>query len=128
MDFSRFDAAAKDIANGVENVQDRSAISDNFIFKDIFIAIMNRWKLDTEFRELCYLSFFFLLRTQSEGLPAKRASNSERLPDRSIPSAHSLIGLRSVGCEDRLVLKLIKQKIGKFFHFNETLLLRWKCN
>ena len=56
----------------------------------------------------------FLLRVQSEGIPAIRASSNDRILDRSPIKAQSLIGLRDIGGEDRLVLKLTKRKNNRY--------------
>ena len=71
------------------------------------------------------LSFVFLLRDQSEGLPAARASNTERLLGRSVSIDHSLIGLRSVGGEDRLVFNITNsEKSQERIRFDVSLFFR----
>ena len=61
------------ISRGLSNIQDLSVKFDNFIFKEIFVALINRGGLDTEIGRLFYVSFIFLMRVQSEGLPMQRA-------------------------------------------------------
>ena len=98
------------IARGLFNVQDLSAKFDNFIFKEIFAALIRHEGLDTEIGRLFYVSFVFLLRVQSEGLPMKRASSIDRLSDKSPTNDQSLIAIRDVAGEDRLILKLRTRK------------------
>ena len=89
--------SAHAVARGLINIQDRSAIFDNFIFKEFPIYILKREPLPTEFDRLCLIAFVFLLRVQSEGLPVVRAINIDKLLDRSVTPHKSTICIRSVG-------------------------------
>ena len=61
-----------------------------------------------------YFSFLFLLRVQSECLPLRRASVLGDLMDRG-PAAHpALIGLRDIGREQRISMKLARRENQRY--------------
>ena len=108
-----YDESAHAVARGLTNIRDVSATFDNFIFKEIFRALLAHEGLDSEEGKLFYVSFVFLLRVQSEAIPMRRASNSDRILDKSPVEFKSVIGIRDIGGEDRLVLKLKTRKNQK---------------
>ena len=98
------------IAKGLVHARGYIATFDNFIFKELFIKIINRESIQTEFGRLCYISFVFLLWVHSDGIPSIRASNADRITEKSAIVRQALIGVRDIAGDDRLRLKLRKRK------------------
>ena len=104
------DQAVSAVARGLRKAQDLSFQFDNYMFRKDLVRFLEHETLQSEFGLLGYLSFLFLLRVQSEGLPIHRASLQEPLLDRSPQKLQALIGLREVAGEKRLILKLKTRK------------------
>ena len=71
---------------------------------------MRHETFESEFGRLGYVSYLFVLRLQSEALPIMYAFDGEPLLSRSGSFAKSTIGLRRIGNEDRIVLRLAFRK------------------
>ena len=62
---------------------------------------------------LFYLSYLFLLRVPSEGLPILRDALSGNISDKSPQAVNAFMAVRAVGDSTRLILKLKKRKLNK---------------
>ena len=108
------DDAVSAMARGLRKAQNLSFAFENYIFRPCLVRFINHETLQSEFGLLGYLSFLFLLRVQSEGIPIRRASLYEPLLERA-PQLHpALIGVRDVGGESRLILKLSTRKNTRY--------------
>ena len=103
--------SARAVACALINIPDRSAIFDNFIFNGVFIAFLKLEPLTAEFWQIMLFSLF-RIRAQSEGSPTIRGSNSDNLAYLPETSRKSTIGIRHLGGEDRLLLKLRTRTIS----------------
>ena len=100
-----YDNSILDIAKDICNIQDLSVKFDNFIFKEVSVALILQECLGEEFGRLFYFPFVFSIRVQSEGPLVKRATSTDRLLGKSPIIDQALIAIRDIGGDDRLVLK-----------------------
>ena len=105
--------AVRGVAKGLANAQDISFRFDNFIQKELFIRLIRFELLSSEVGRLFYLSYLFLLRVPSEGLPIQRAAVSDVITTKAPQEGKALLGIRVIGDSPRLVLKLKKRKLNK---------------
>ena len=105
--------AVRCVAKGLANAQDISFRLDNFIQKDLFLRLIRFETLPSEIGRLFYLSYLFLLRVPSEGLPIRRAALNDILTTKSPQAGMASMGIRSIDNAPRLILKLKKRKLNK---------------
>ena len=101
-----YDSSVSAVSRGLRKAQDLSGKFDNYMLRPDLQAFIAHESLSSDFGLLGYLSFLFLLRVQSEGLPLRRVSINDNLLDRSRGSFPALIGLCDINGENRLVMKL----------------------
>ena len=75
--------AVRGAAKGLANPQDVSSRFDNFTQKDLLVNMVQFETLKSEIGRLFYLSYLFLLRAASEGLPIRRAANGDIITTKS---------------------------------------------
>ena len=97
--------AVKTIATGLENAQDKSFQSPNFIQSKDLIAILRHVKLDNELGHLCFMAYLFSLRVPSEALTARRAFSNDPLMKFTPQEDKALIGIRTYKNTDILVME-----------------------
>ena len=108
------DSAVSAMAKGLRKAQDLSFSFENYIFRPCLIRFINHETIQSDFGLLGYLSFLFLLRVQSEGIPIRRASLYDPLLERVPQKYPALIGVRDIGGESRLILKLSTRKNTRY--------------
>ena len=84
-------------SKGLRQAQDLSFKFENYNFRASPRRFARHETLRSEFEMLGYLSFLFLIRVQSEGLPIQRASLLEPLLTKCPKRAQAYIGLRDIG-------------------------------
>ena len=105
--------AIRGVANGLANAQDVSFRFDNFVQKELLTRLIRFETLSTEIGRLFYLSYLFLLRVPSEGIPIRRAALTDIILTKSPQSTMALMGIRFIDKLPRLILKLKKRKLNK---------------
>ena len=81
--------------------------------KELFLRLIRFESLSSEVGRLFYLSYLFLLRVPSEGLPICRASAQDIITTKAPQMERALMGIRSINGSPRLILKLKKRKLNK---------------
>ena len=108
------DSSVAAVARGLRKAHDLGAKFDNYMYRDSLQRFLSHETLSSDFGLLGYLSFLFLLRVQSECLPIRRAEIMVDLFDRAPAAYPALIGLRIIGNEQRLILKLARRKNQRY--------------
>lgn len=105
--------AVRGVANGLANAQEISFRFDNFMQKELFARLIRFETLYSGIGRLFYLSYLFLLRAPSEGLPIRRAVFTDRITDKSPQEVKALMAVSAIGDSPRLILKPKKRKLNK---------------
>ena len=102
--------AARAIARGLENSQDRSFAFPNFIFSADLLAIFKHEGPLSPFFQAASLSYLFSLRVPSETLELRRAFADDPLTEFAHQTDKALIGIRPYKGRDLLVVKFAFRK------------------
>ena len=84
------------------------------MFRNDLERFLSSEPISSEFGLLCFFSFLFILRVQSECLPLRRARLIDPLLSKVKQNEKALIGLRTFNDETRLVLKLSTRKNTRY--------------
>ena len=110
LDLYRKNDGAASIIAGLNHAHYIDNHIDNVRLRDSFAKPITQEGLDTPRIQLFFLAFISELRTQSEGAPARRSRAGAELLMKTRADRKSILCLRDVLDEKRLVLKLDKRR------------------
>ena len=110
MDTFWLTPAVRNLAKGLESSLDTSFRFPNFIFSKDLLKILDHETIDSQFGQLCYLSYLFSLRVPSETLQIRRAYHDDPLTQFVHQEDRALMGIRKYENNELLVLKFARRK------------------
>ena len=98
------------MARGIKKCQDKSSKFPNFIRIRLLIRLIRSERIQSEFAHACLMSSLFIFRVPSESLQLRRSFRNDRLLEFPPHADKAMIGIRSVGDQGFLAVKMAFRK------------------